>query len=398
MQKVIYIARIFLSSFHKKLVLIWAITFAVSFGLSMSIGIVQNQLNIQSYYLNKDMQDLAFLVDTETLYYSDAQARSASTRRERTRIEQWPGLCAVYEQTTVEVADRGWILFGYPSGLLNRLHLPTAKRNVQMNSTAGLSSIWLDYRLSSDYDIGDTIRLNFLLGEESSCSREFSIAGFLNKDNVHYDFQSGSSAGSYSADFIEMNPSYIVCVAISDLAFAGDEFDGVKSYAKFLLPETSEVINSWKDIARHQGTGYVSSMDDILENDWKNIDLMSTPILVLCVIMIVLTIIGLIGTQLQLMNLHKQVAFSLAMTGMDWKTWKVSWLSIFCCPLWSVSLIGVSLGNAWKSVILLEDIRFLSPVALVISIVIVLLSVMGIIPTISRWSQIDINEFRRLSE
>ena len=113
-------------------------------------------------------------------------------------------------------------------------------------------------------------------------------------------------------------------------------------------------------------------MDDILENDRTNIDLMSTPILALCVIMVILTLIGLIGTQLQLMNLYKQVAFSLAMTGMNW--------------------------GAWKSVVMLERVNAFTPTAFAISVAIVLLSAIGILPTIGRWSRIDINEFRRLSE
>ena len=139
-------------------------------------------------------------------------------------------------------------------------------------------------------------------------------------------------------------------------------------------------------------------MDDILENDRTNIDLMSTPILALCVIMVILTLIGLIGTQLQLMNLYKQVAFSLAMTGMSWGAWKASWLSIFCLPLWLASLIGSFLGSAWKSVVMLERMNAFTPTAFAISVAIVLLSAIGILPTIGRWSRIDINEFRRLSE
>ena len=123
-----------------------------------------------------------------------------------------------------------------------------------------------------------------------------------------------------------------------------------------------------------------------------------SPILALCVIMVILTLIGLIGTQLQLMNLYKQVAFSLAMTGMSWHAWKASWLSIFCLPLWLASLIGAFLGSAWKSVVMLERMNAFTPTAFAISVAIVLLSAIGILPTIGRWSRIDINEFRRLSE
>lgn len=396
MRKTLYISRILLSSFRKKLALIWAITLIVSFGLSMSIGIVQSQLIIQSYYLNDDMRDLAFLVDAEP--YADLQSRGAFTRSLRAQIERWQGLRAVYEQTTVEAPDKGWTLFGYPAALLNRLHLPTAQKNVEIDPTACEHPIWLDYRLRSEYEIGDMIALDLLIGEEESDAREFTVAGFLNEENVHYDFRTGSSTETHSADFIVKSPSYTACVAVSDAVFSGEEFDGARSCAKFLLPEAKEDVAAWKEIARRQGVGYVSDMDDILENDRTNIDLMSTPILALCVIMVFLTLIGLIGTQLQLMNMYKQVAFSLAMTGMSWGAWKASWLSIFCLPLWIISLIGASLGSAWKSVIMLEEMHIITPTALFISVAIVFLSAMGIIPTISRWSRIDVNEFRRLSE
>lgn len=135
---------------------------------------------------------------------------------------------------------------------------------------------------------------------------------------------------------------------------------------------------------------------------WKtigtNIDLMSTPILALCIIMMILTMIGLIGTQLQLMNLYKQVAFSLAMTGMNWGAWKASWLSIFCLPLWACKpdrrISGQRVeerGHAGKDECVHAD-------RIAISVAIVLLSAIGILPTIGRWSRIDINEFMRLSE
>jgi len=396
-RKVWYISRILLSSFRKKLVLIWVITCLVSFGLSMSVGIAQSQLRLQRYYLNDDMRALAFVVDAETGYYADANARGASTRRARARIERWPGLLAIYEQTTVDVPDRGWTLLGYPAELLNRLHLPTAQKNTEIHSNAFENPIWLDFRLRSAYEIGDTLSLNISM-ENVTAARTFTVAGFLNKENVHYNFQSGSSAETGSADFIVRNPSELVCVAACDLAFAGNEFDGSRSCAKFLLPETNENIAEWKQLARRQGVGYVSGMEDILKNDRTNIDLMTTPILALCAVMAVLTLIGLIGTQLQLMNLYRQTAFSLVMTGMGWRAWKAAWLSILCLPLWVASLLGASLGSAWKSVVMLESLRFFTPTAFFISAFIVLLSTAGILPTIGRWSRIDIGEFRRLCE
>ena len=51
---------------------------------------------------------------------------------------------------------------------------------------------------------------------------------------------------------------------------------------------------------------------------------MTTPVLILCIIMMVLTLVGLVGTQMQLMNQYKQVAFSLVMGGMEWRTWKTA--------------------------------------------------------------------------
>ena len=50
MRKTLYISRILLSSFRKKLALIWAITLLVSFGLSMSIGIMQSQLIARRFH------------------------------------------------------------------------------------------------------------------------------------------------------------------------------------------------------------------------------------------------------------------------------------------------------------------------------------------------------------
>ena len=398
MKKITYIARILLSSFGQRLILIWIITLLVSFGLSMSVGIVQSQLNTQSYYLNDDMRDLAFLVDSATSYYSDAHGRGESTRRVRAQLSNWPGIAAIYEQTTVEVEKELWTCIGYPSELLTRLHLPTSETNVDMRPNGMQNPVWLDHRLLGQYTVGDVLSLDIYTYEGQTESVKMTVAGFLNAENVHYDFQMGSSAETYSMDFITRNPDYLVCITISDDVFKSSSFDYAKSCAKFLLPEDIAFIGSWKELARQQGVGYISSMDDILQNDEKNIDLMSTPILVLCIIMIVLTLIGLIGTQLQLMNRYKQIAFSLIMSGMEWKTWKISWLTISCLPLLIASLLGTSFGNAWKTIVMLENLRFLTPLTLTISLMIILLSVIGIVPTISRWSRIDINEFRRMSE
>lgn len=180
--------------------------------------------------------------------------------------------------------------------------------------------------------------------------------------------------------------------------FSDSAFDGLRSSAKFLLPEDSDCIATWKELARQQGAGFVSSMADILQNDRENISLMTTPVLILCIIMMVLTLVGLVGTQMQLMNQYKQVAFSLVMGGMEWRTWKTAWLTIFCIPLFIASAIGASLGSAWESIVMLQGIRLISPLAAAVSIGTVLLSILGILPNISRWSRIDINEFRRLSE
>lgn len=398
MKKITYIARILLSSFGQRLILIWIITLLVSFGLSMSVGIVQSQLNTQSYYLNDDMRDLAFLVDSATSYYGDAHSRGESTRSVRTQLGNWLGMAAIYEQTTVRIEEKLWTCIGYPSDLLTRLHLPTSEANVDMRPNSMQNPVWLDYRLLDQYAVGDVLSLEINTYEGQTEVVKMTVAGFLNSENAHYDFQMGSSAETYSMDFITRNPDYLVCVTVSDGVFESSSFDSKKSCAKFLLPEDVAYIDSWKELAMQQGIGHVSSMDDILKNDEKNIDLMSTPILVLCVIMMVLTVIGLIGTQLQLMNRYKQIAFSLIMSGMEWKTWKISWLSICCFPLLIASLLGTSFGNAWKTIVMMENLRFITPFTLTISIMILLFSVIGIAPTISRWSRIDINEFRRMSE
>lgn len=289
--------------------------------------------------------------------------------------------------------------YAYPSALLRRLHLPTSQRGVEVGTGGGERALWLDHRLNGKYQVGEEITLDLTdLGDDSNHQQTFTVAGFLNGENVHYNFDSGPSLEAYSENFVVRNPDVYVCVMASDGVFSDSAYDSMRSSAMFLLPENSDSIAVWKELARRQGVGYVSSMADILQNDQKSIDLMTTPILVLCGIMMVLTLIGLIGTQMQLMNQYKQVAFSLVMSGMEWRTWKSAWFAIFCIPLFIASAIGTMLGTAWKSVILLQRIHFFSPLAIIVSIVIVLLSAIGILPTISRWSQIDINEFRRLSE
>ena len=398
MRKASYVSRTLLSTFGTKLILLWLITLLVSFGLSMSIGIARDQLDTQSYYFNDDMSDLAFFVDTTAAYYPDAQGRANAIRKLQDVLTSWPCMQAVYAQTTLEDVGRGIVCYAYPSALLRRLHLPTSRHGIEVGGGGGERAVWLDNRLASQYRLGDEISLDLDMGDGHTSRQAFTVAGFLNDENVHYDFDTGSSAETYSADFVARNPSNYICVTASDGVFSDSAFDGLRSSAKFLLPEDGDCIATWKELARQQGAGFVSSIADILQNDRENISLMTTPVLVLCVIMMVLTLVGLIGTQIQLMNQYKQVAFSLAMVGMEWRTWKAAWLATFCIPLFIASALRASLGNAWESIVMLQGIRFVSPLSAAVSIVTVLLSALGILPNISRWSRIDINEFRRLSE
>jgi len=398
MRKASYVSRVLLSTFGTKLILLWLITLLISFGLSMSIGIARDQFVTQSYYLNDDMSDLAFFVDTTAAYYPDAHGRANAIRKLQDILTSWPGMQAVYAQTTLEDIDQGIVCYAYPSALLPRLHLPTAQHGIEVGVGGGERAVWLDNRLAGQYRPGDEICLDLDMGDGHTSRQTFMVAGFLNDENVHYDFDTGSSAETFSADFVVRNPSSYICVTVSDRVFSDSAFDGLRSSAKFLLPEDGDCIAAWKERARQQGVGTVSSMADILQNDRKNTSLMTTPVLILCIIMMVLALVGLIGTQMQLMNQYKQVAFSLVMSGMQWRTWKTAWLTIFCIPLFIASAIGASLGNAWESIVTLQAIRFVSPLTAAVSIVTVLLSVLGILPNISRWSRIDINEFRRLSE
>ena len=398
MRKTSYVSKVLLSTFGRKMILIGLITILVSFGLSMSIGIMRDQIATQSYYLNGDMGDLAFLVDTTAAYYPDAQGRASAMRKLLDVLTSWPGMRAVYEQTTLEDVEQEIVCYAYPSALLHRLHLPTSRRGIEIGSDGGDYAIWLDNRLTNQYHPGDEISLDLDVGAGNTTQQVFTVAGFLNDENVHYNFDTGPSAGTYSTDFIARNPPYYVCVTTSDGVFSDAAFDGLRSSAKFLLPESGDYIVTWNELAQQQGAGFVSSMTDILQNDRENIGLMTTPVLILCVIMMILTLVGLIGMQMQLMNQYKQIAFSLVMSGMEWKTWKNAWLATFCVPLFMASTVGASLGNAWKSIVMLQSVHFVSILTAAVSIVIVLLSVLGILPNISRWSQIDINEFRRLSE
>lgn len=398
MRKASYVSRVLLSTVGAKLILLWFIALLVSFGLSMSIGIARDHLDTQSYYLNDDMRDLAFFVDTTAAYYPDVQGRANAMRKLQDVLASWPGMQAVYAQTTLEDAGQGIVCYAYPSALLRRLHLPTSRQGVEVGAGGGEGAVWLDNRLAGQYRPGDEISLDLDLGDGRAFRQTFTVAGFLNDENVHYDFDTGSSAETYSADFVARNPSNYICVTASDGVFSDAAFDGLRSCAKFLLPENGDCIAAWKELARQQGAGFVSSMTDILQNDREAIGLMTTPVLILCIIMMALTLVGLVGTQMQLMNQYRQAAFSLVMCGMAWRTWKVAWLATFCIPLFIASAIGASLGSAWESVVMLRGIRFVSPLTAAVSIGTVLLSILGILPNISRWSRIDINEFRRLSE
>lgn len=398
MSKLIYVIRILLASFGKKLCLIWLLILVIAFGLSMSIGIANSHMRAQSYYLNDDMRALAFFVDSVSGYYTDAADYANSVRTINTRLAALPGLAAVYEQVTLTSPQKLWLCYGYPEELVKRLHLPSAKANAEVGASGRGNEIWLDNRLSGQYQTGDALRLELSSGKARISAAEFFVAGFLNAENAHYNFHTGASYDAYSENFIVLNPDNIVCVLIADSLFADEAFDCARSSAKFLLPEEPDDIYAWKQIARAEGLGHVSDMQDILENDRENTEAMTQPILILCIIMLILTLVGLIGTQIQLIQLYKQAAFSLMLCGMTWRTWKAAWLTLFCSTLLIASMLGASLGNAWKTVVMIEPMRFISPISLSVSAVIVLIAALGIIPTISRHSNVDINEFRRLCE
>ena len=105
MRKASYVSRILLSTFGTKLILLWLITLLVSFGFSMSIGIARDQLVTQSYYLHDDMRDLAFFADTTAAYYPDVQGRASAMRKLQDVLTSWPGMQAVYAQTTLEAVS-----------------------------------------------------------------------------------------------------------------------------------------------------------------------------------------------------------------------------------------------------------------------------------------------------
>ena len=404
MRKTGYVARVLLVTFGKKLILLWLIVLLTAFGLSMSLEMARSKLITQSYYMNEDMADLAFMVDSAVEYYDwDQGQRGAAIRKSREEIRTWPGLQAVYEQTqcpgTLE-EEEGVTCYGYPRDLLNRLHLPTAQPGVEVYAGGGEPLIWLDNRLSGRYAPGERVSLSLWADWEDGRAAQVDciVAGFLNGENVHYNFQSGASAGAASADFVVRNPDEYVCVAVSDGIFDGADWDGLKSAAKFLLPQPGQDIALWKELARQSGAGFVSGMEDILQADRQSIYSSTVPILALCAVMMALTVVGLTGTQLQLMNQYRQVAFSLAMSGMTWAAWRGAWLAIFCGPLLAAGAAGAALGAAWESVVMLEGMKWITPLSAAVSVGVVLLCALGILPTVSRWSKIDMNAFRRLSE
>lgn len=401
MKKTTYVAKTLLLSLSGRLCLTWILVLLISFGLTMTIGIAWNTIHIQSYYINADMSGLAYYVDSVTDYFSDATGRADSTKKRREKLEEsLPGLKAVYEQTMLYCKNLNMSVFGYPSELLDRLYLPTSEKGVSATSSALAitNPVWLDYRLIGQYAQGDRITLS-VSGERGEIRAfDFTVAGFLNSENVHYDFQSGASSDSFSADIVSLNPDGLVCVTMSDGLFDSAEYDADRSVAKFLLPENSEDIAAWKELARAKGFGQISDMNDILENDAEAIDLETTPIITLCIVMILLTVIGLIGTQMQMMNLHRQIAFSLILCGMEWSIWRRAWFLILLVPLGIVSILGGMLGTLWKSIIILESPSLFSGVIVLICVGVLGLSALGILPTIHRWSNAQAIEIRRLSE
>lgn len=399
MKKMIYVSRTLFISASRHLWLTWLLVLTVSAGLTMTFGIVANFSAIQKYYANKDMSELAYYVDSFSEFYSDQKLSAKSKRDARNELMKLPGLKEVYEQILFYVDDIGRPMFciGYPSALVDRLHIPTNIANEEVGSFDTLdaqTAIWLDYRLSNIYKKADRLELT-LQGELATKKLEFTVAGFLNSENAHYDFQSGASAESFSKDIVKINPDYYVSLFISDGMFSDLEYDADRSAAKFLLPSRVEDKLQWRTNAKRNGLGQISNMEDVLRNDKEQIDSMTKPIMVLCFVILLLTLIGLFGTQFQQMNRHRQIAFSLSLCGMDWLVWEWSWIIIAGLPLCIASIAGCMLGNLWRATILLEPLALWSVESLILSIAIAALATLGVLPMIGRWSHMQVIQFRR---
>lgn len=187
-------------------------------------------------------------------------------------------------------------------------------------------------------------------------------------------------------------------LTVTDGIFDDAKYDADKSAAKFLLPVESSYIADWKVLAQKNGLGQISSMDEILANDNAQIRSMSLPIAILCAVLLLLTLLGIIGSQYQLMNHHRHIAFAFSLCGMDWNTWRYAWLFIAGVPLGIASVLGCVLGNLWWTTILLEPSSHWIAISFLLSLAIVTIALIGVTPTISRWSHMQVMQFRRGSE
>ena len=163
-------------------------------------------------------------------------------------LTSWPGMQAVYAQTTLEDAGQGIVCYAYPSALLRRLHLPTSQHGVEVGVDGGERAVWLDNRLAGQYRPGDEISLDLDMGDGRTSRQAFTVAGFLNDENVHYDFDTGSSAETYSADFVARNPSNYICITASDGVFSDSAFDGLRSSANSSCLRTAIVLPHGKNL------------------------------------------------------------------------------------------------------------------------------------------------------
>lgn len=402
MKKIVFVAQTLLSSVIIHLVLSWVLVLGVSAGLAMTLGVFSHYKNIQKYYLNEDMRGLAYYVDSFSEFHQDPLRRAESTRSVRDEIAHLPGFSQMYEQVMLYTTSLGESMFciGYPGELLSRLHLPSSCIDKEIGEIAqadDIPSIWLDHRLIGQYNPGDQVTL-LLSGSIGEYQHKFVVAGYLNAENAHYNFQSGASDQSFSKDIVVVNPEPYVCITVTDGIFDNAKYDADKSAAKFLLPVESSYIADWKVLAQKNGLGQISSMDEILANDNAQIRSMSLPIAILCAVLLLLTLLGIIGSQYQLMNHHRHIAFAFSLCGMDWNTWRYAWLFIAGVPLGIASVLGCVLGNLWWTTILLEPSSHWIAISFLLSLAIVTIALIGVTPTISRWSHMQVMQFRRGSE
>jgi hypothetical protein len=400
MRSVIFIAKILSPSVIKRLIIVWILILGVSAGLSMALGLIKSIRNTQRYYANDDMRSLAYYVDTVKMGCDDPEQLALMTQTANDQLRTLPNIQAIYEQTTLYCPDEEMLCVAYPSPLIELMHIPADKHGEEVSVSDYQGSpqpIWLDYRMKDQYSINEHVSFE-MRGMNNKGVYDFVVAGFLNGDNAHYSLQNGGSSNSQSNNVISTHPDYYVCVTNSESYFEGQEYDADRSIAKFLLPLSPSDIEIWKTRARKQGLGSISSMDDILRNDLEQIDSMVRPAMVLSAVLTLFTVFGLIGSQFQLMSLHRYIAFSLSLTGMDFQSWRYTWLLVIGIPLVIMSALGCVLGNIRGATIHLDVIRFWNIESTIITLSVFSIVILSMLPTIGRWSQLHVTQLRRIGE